>query len=233
MVRQASIVIIDDGTDEDMEIQVDKGRNRRSKSKSSSVIEITAPGQAIESKRQSRQTAAVEEPSPRYILDRVELPSLSTREKAEYSHGRFLPPIPGQPDLPMEDYVTQPTPAPAPRKSKWKTIGDMTSEGEDELEMPLPKRARNAMDYQNAGGRIDNALDGDFESIQSISSDDEEADIDLESEGNEWDKRPVPRLTRNAKKGRKVDPDVESIDVSPATDRVRAVELPFIETVWF
>jgi hypothetical protein len=226
MVRQASVQTVEDNSDVDMDQQKltapSNGRSSRSKSASvrnhrdSSVIEVLPNNDAStsSSKRQTTRAAAVvvEEPFTRFFLDCVELPTLSDTEKAEYEHGRFLTAVPGEPDLPAEDYVTKPALA-ATRKPRWKTIAD-TSEGEDEEDMPRPKRSRNDTNYKGAASGVDRVdLDGDFDSIESESSEEVE-DVDLESEGNEWDRRPRETRMRTSVRRRRGNAEIESIEVS-------------------
>ena len=220
IARQSSVQTVEDDSDVDMITRTTISRSSRSKSsplrhrRDSSVIEVARPGQASSSKMQTRNAITIEEPSTRFILDGVELRKLSEEEKAQYHNERFLPPVPGQPDLPGEDYALKRSTATVPRKPRWKTIAD-TSEAEDEDEMPLPKRARNKANYHEPGNHADNVKDGDFdESIHTISSGEDEADLESESEGDEWNKRPPTRPQRSSRRRGVADPDAETIDVS-------------------
>jgi hypothetical protein len=129
----------------------------------------------------------------------VELPKWSQKQRAVYEKGRLLGPLPGQPDFTSEDYFECERTNEIVRP-RWATVGD-TSEDEADVRPTKTRKRKKAA----------RSVDEDFESIESATSSDEldVIDVDLESEGNDWVRRP----SRSKKRGR-IALETETIDVS-------------------
>jgi hypothetical protein len=117
----------------------------------------------------------------RNLLDCIELPIWPAERKKEFKHGRFLASRPDSPDLDAGEYLTGLEEQQLPKKPRWKTIADSS----DDEGSYRPSRRQ---------------TEGDYESIEIEDSDEPDyIDVDLESEGNEWDRRPRGSTKRNRK----------------------------------
>ena len=108
----------------------------------------------------------------RSLIDCIELPKWSAERKKGFERGRFLGHFPGSSDLEPNRLSSGPSEEKELKKPRWRTIADSSDEEET-----FQSRDRHA--------------DSDYESIESEdSAEPDVVDVDLESEGNEWDKRP-------------------------------------------
>jgi hypothetical protein len=134
-------------------------------------IEIIEQGTKGSDSRQS-SIMIVERAGPGSLIDCIELPKWTAERKKGFEHGRFLGQVPGSSDLEAKLFLSGPNKEEALKKPRWRTIADSS----DEEVTTRPQRRQ---------------TDGDYESIESEESDEPNVmDVDLESEGNEWDKRP-------------------------------------------
>jgi len=145
-------------------------------------IEIIEQG-TKDSDSNSRQSSIiiVEDSGSQSLMDCIELSKWSTERKKEFEDGHFLGHLPGSSDLDADLFVSGSKKKEELKKPRWRTIVDSS----DEEETIRPRRRQ---------------TDGDYESIESGESDEpDDMDVDLESEGNEWDKRPQRSAKRNRK----------------------------------